>query len=464
MGRMGISKKYGGRLLKAPACRGYTPTDEVCPHPATLPARPVKNVRLNMKRHILSESNRRVSSRTPFSQKRREPQVCFESIASFSMLGRAALFATCRPCLVNSLTLGLGLVVAGMASHSAQAATITHNNTNGALATASSWVGGVAPTTADTMLFDSTITSSLSMAAPSAVFGGPIQITGIGGNLTFSQSSGQTWTLTGGIDMSAAAADLTIGTSGAFLRIATAITPTFNVASGRTLTINSTLNNQGNTKTFNFTGPGNIILNGTGNGGGGATSFSVNGGANLTLNGTGSWSGTTANVIVGTLNIGNDTALNALTLNIGGTNANTPTVTAVGGARTITNNVALLATSLGGNPTISGSNALTLNGTVTNSGANRTLSVNNSALTTLGGTVNLSESASNRTLTINGSGNALISGVVANGSTSTASALTYSGSGTLTLSNTNTYAGATTFKIPTLMGLQKLQKGLLFLL
>jgi len=98
-----------------------------------------------------------------------------------------------------------------------------------------------------------------------------------------------------------------------------------------------------------------------------------------------------------------------------------------------------------GNATITASNDLTVNGVLTVSGGNRTLTVNNSGLTTFGtGGVALADSATSRTLTLDGSGNVTISGVIANGSTATGSGLTYAGAGLLDLTNANTFGGTLT--------------------
>lgn len=337
-----------------------------------------------------------------------------------------------------------------------QAATITKENNTTAISSGGSWVGGVAPGSGDVALFDSTITGSLTTSnfgsnyAPGAFqftnIGGPVTI-GISGTAGASTALTLSLNSTYAIDMSAAAADVTLGSvvTGGQVRWASAQFGGINVAAGRTLTFNANFTNQGNTKTIVMTGGGGIIFNG-GAGSGGATGFSIQGGTTVTMNGTGAWSGSSAKeVIQGTLNLGNDSALGSIAaLNLGGTNANTPTLAATGGARTIANGITLLATSLGGNPTITGSNDLTVNGTLTNSGANRTLTVSNTGLTTFAGGVALSEGSSSRTLTINGAGNATISGIIGNGGTATASNLTYSGSGLLSLSNANTFAGTLT--------------------
>ena len=180
---------------------------------------------------------------------------------------------------------------------------------------------------------------------------------------------------------------------------------------------------------------------------------------------------------LGTLALGNDNALGA----VDGSNNATGTLLVLqagklqaSSARAIANNTILL-----GNATIGGSQDINITGSFTNSGANsaswqnattnlytsstsaisRTLTVNNSAATTLSGPVYLSEAQTAggnyaRSLTIGGTGNLLISGAIANynplslagvANTSTgANALTKSGTGTLTLSGNNTYTGLTT--------------------
>jgi fibronectin-binding autotransporter adhesin len=184
---------------------------------------------------------------------------------------------------------------------------------------------------------------------------------------------------------------------------------------------------------------------------GGGTSVLKQGSGTWTLDGVNTYTGGTT-VIAGTLGIGNNSALGTGPLTLGGTSANTPTITAAGGSRTIGNNITLAAVTTG-NATIAGSNALTINGTTTVNGADRTFAINNSANTTLG-TIDLSESAgSGRKLTITGSGNVTLGGTIENvaGGGGTAGNLTFNASysGTATINGTNTYSGATTLSAGT---------------
>lgn len=125
-------------------------------------------------------------------------------------------------------------------------------------------------------------------------------------------------------------------------------------------------------------------------------------------------------------------------------------LTSSNGARTLEN--AIVQT---GNFTVQGANGFTLAGSFTNSGGNRTLTVNTTAATTLSGPVYLAnDDATARTLTITGTGNVNISGNITNnsGANTLASGLTKTGTGTLTLSGaSNSYTGATTVTAGTLL-------------
>jgi fibronectin-binding autotransporter adhesin len=176
---------------------------------------------------------------------------------------------------------------------------------------------------------------------------------------------------------------------------------------------------------------------------GAATALAKTGTGTLVLSAVNTYSGGTT-ATAGTLGIGDNSALGAGALTFNG-----GAVQASGAARTIANNAVIAA-----NSSVSGSNPLAINGSFTNSGGNRVLSSTNTATTTLGGPVYLSELAgTGRTLILAGSttNNPVftISGNISdfNGSGQPGSIQVGNGTtatqATLTLSGTNTHSGAT---------------------
>ncbi len=193
------------------------------------------------------------------------------------------------------------------------------------------------------------------------------------------------------------------------------------------LVLNGTIATNGNAIDLNGTGATTAtgVISGTG-------AIRQTGTGTTTFSGANTYTGATT-ISGGTLNANNATALgtSAVTL-AGGTLGST-------NASTIGNTVALT-----GNAGLSG---ITTNGTLTQTGGNRTLTMSGA---TQSGAVNLSNDATARTLTVQvDAGTSTISGVIANGGGSTGGNVTKTGVGTLTLSGANTYTGTTTISAGT---------------
>ena len=293
--------------------------------------------------------------------------------------------------------LGAGLAVALLLASPAEAADIVKaNNTNDLIATGS-WVGGVVPGTADIAVWDSTVTAANTVrnTSGSTTFSvAGIRIANPGGPVTLNFRTdsvtqlGTTTSATGTlIDMSAATQNLTFnsGTFGLRFNGGSGSTQTFDVAAGRTLTINSPLFSQGNNKTLQLSGGGTIAIGGVISGSGSNPfGFRINGptvtlsGANTFGLGTGSFT-----VAAGTLNVANDSALGG----VGSMTVSGGTVSPSGSDRSLSPNVNLTGTGRFG-----GVSNLTLSGAITGSGrlvkvGSGNLSLSSAANTYSGGTV-----------------------------------------------------------------------------
>lgn len=197
--------------------------------------------------------------------------------------------------------------------------------------------------------------------------------------------------------------------------------------------LSGTLDNGG--FSLQSTGVGNAQISGniTNNG-----SVSQTGPGLLVLSGSNTYSGGTR-LSAGTLGIGSSNALGTSTLTVQGSGGN---ILAYSGSRAISNNINLLA-----NLRIGGTNALTLNGAMTNNGANRILYVTNTASTVMNGAMFLSEGATARTQTLDVVATAspfIINGVLQNGTGGGVGSITKEGDGIVVLGGSNTFTGTTT--------------------
>lgn len=257
----------------------------------------------------------------------------------------------------------VGVLFIGFALLSVSAQTWNGGGTNNAWSTASNWVGNTAP---------------VNNGTATAIFGGSTRLTA---------DVDVTWDVKG-IQFTNGAGGFTLGGSALTIR-ANGITN--NSANLQTINNNLTLNGAQNWKA----GSGNLLISGTvANGGslltaGGANAMTIDGiisgtgglkkvdAGMLTLNGANTFSGTLT-LSAGTLALGHDSAAGTGGLTIDG-----GTIQASGGARTIGNAVTATA-----NFAIGGSANLTFTSNF-NLSADRTITVNNTGVTTLSGTVGL---------------------------------------------------------------------------
>jgi autotransporter-associated beta strand protein len=323
-----------------------------------------------------------------------------------------------KPVLIGGIA-ALLLATLAMPAHAANR-TWNGGGTTNNVSDAANW-GGTAPINSDTLFF-----------------GGATRLTPtLTANLT---ATGITFNNGAGAFVLGGASTFTILGTG--ITNMNATTETINTA----ITFGAAQTWKANTGALVFGGPvanGGFLLTVGGNFNttiGGALSgtggLSMTGAGTLTLNGPNTLTGTTT-LSAGTTVIGNATAFGTGTLLLAG-----GTVAPDASARTIGNAITLTASS-----TVGGSQNLVFNGLLTET-ASTTLMVNNSALATFAGGMQLTSGNRTRTLTISGTGNTLVSGVIKDGPRK--GSLKKTGTGTLTLANANTYTGKTTLTAGTL--------------
>ena len=140
-------------------------------------------------------------------------------------------------------------------------ATRTKANNTTALNLTGSWVGGVVPTSVDTALWNSTVTTANTVALGANASWLGLTIANPGGNVTIGTTTATLTLGINGIDMSAASRDLTIASP---VAISWVSGQPWNVAANRTLSVSSRLSgNNLSVNTLNSTMTGNVFLTGS---------------------------------------------------------------------------------------------------------------------------------------------------------------------------------------------------------
>jgi autotransporter-associated beta strand protein len=265
------------------------------------------------------------------------------------------------------------------------------------------WSTGVPTLTADAIFGD-----GLGAAYPSLVMG-----TDMANTVTFGGTTSYTFG-TGSLTINAGITNNSTALQTFNVGMVLGGSQTWTTSSQGGLAFNTINLSNGNTaQTLTISGPGTTTVTGTvANGGTAAGSLSMNGTGTLVLSGANTYTGGTT-ISSGTVEIGADSAFGtgSVTLNGG-------TIRAGGGARNLGNSIAA-----GGDFAIGGSNSLTLNGTLNLTGSTRTITVDNTGITTVSGAITQTSYSS----------------------------LVKSGSGTLVLSGNNTYSGPTSVNAGTLV-------------
>ncbi len=323
--------------------------------------------------------------------------------------------------LVAALILGAALT--------GRAATLTWTGAggDGLISTAANWSPQQAPVSGDVLILAGS--SSLSPQLTTNLTVGSITFNSTAAAFTLSGTAAYTVN-SGGITNNSTATE-TIATA---VNLGAAQTWTANAG---TLAVTGVIANSGNLLTI--VGTAATSISGALSGAGGLTKI---GAGTLTLSGANTYSGTTT-LTAGTIVVGSNQALGAgvFTLNGGAIQADAS-------SRALANNITLKVSS-----TIGGSQNLTFSGMLTQSGGNRTLTVNNTASAIFTGGIRLSEKTTARTLTIAGTGNTIVNSVISNGARAKSGNLIQTGSGTLQLggSSSNTFVGTVTVNGGTLL-------------
>ncbi len=363
------------------------------------------------------------------------------SVFSYSgTFGTAGAVLALSPAAAGTITLGTGSYV-DLSSYAQSLLTLTAAGTIAINTTSSTPFGNtvvnvaggtfsLTPTVAGANISENiTLASGLTIgtnAAGGLTLSGTITASGAARTITSNNTTGLS--LTGTLALSEGAAARSLILTGAQpITVSGAITDPGAFGSSLSLNVTGT-----GTYTFSPTSIANTAI----------ISLNPVAGASISVN----MSGTTGTPVVTLTNSGNivlgaaSNVFGNAAVNIGG---GTPVL-----VPTLANTVVSKNITLGSNLIVAdntgNANGLTLSGTITNSGNNRTLTNSNTTGLWITNTLDLAESSSARTLTFAGSGNTTVSAVIQNGGAGTGSIALAVGSGTLLLTNANTFNGTAT--------------------
>ena len=160
-------------------------------------------------------------------------------------------------------------------------ATILKANNSTALNLTGSWVGGVLPTATDVAQYDSTVTTTTNVALGAALSFLGFSVTNPGGSVQISTTNAALTLGASGIDLSSATQNLTFNSP---VQISLGANQSWNIGSGRTLTVGGVTSSVSTTRVLTKTGIGNLTLSAANTWGGSGGGFVASAGLTTASN------------------------------------------------------------------------------------------------------------------------------------------------------------------------------------
>ena len=160
-------------------------------------------------------------------------------------------------------------------------ATILKANNSTALNLTGSWVGGVVPTATDVAQYDSTVTTATNVNLGAALSFLGFSVTNPGGSVQVSTTNAALTLGASGIDLSSATQNLTFNSP---VQISLGADQSWNIGSGRTLTVSGVISSVSTTRVLTKTGIGTLALSATNTWGGSGGGFVASAGLTTASN------------------------------------------------------------------------------------------------------------------------------------------------------------------------------------